>query len=413
MSQILKRLIKNPYLLLVIVCVAIYYPILGHYFQMRWDDQSQVFNRFTEGGLTFDNLRPVFTQFINGQYSPINSVFYIVIYSLFGYNPSIYHLFSLLLHIANCCLMFLFLSHIAAVFKPRIKASTIAFAGALLFAIHPLQVESISWISASKIPLYTFFTLLSFIAYIHYINTQKMRFYIAAFVCFVCSFGSKEQAVVLPVLLLLLDWAFGRYDKSDIKGSILHLLVEKLPFILFAVFAGLITVSQQNVEHTLRVAGYPLWQRLVFACYSLVVYAGRFIFPAGLLYLYPFPMTPGDAMPLRFFMYPAIIITLIAFAIYYIRKIPKLVIFGVLFYLINLALSLHIFPMSRFMITADRYVYLGSAGLFFIAAWYAAPWLQKMIAEKKKWSVIITACYMLYLGGYAHARTYAWKDNET
>ncbi|MDR1153410.1 MAG: hypothetical protein LBL04_01765, partial [Bacteroidales bacterium] len=152
---------------------------------------------------------------------------------------------------------------------------------------------------------------------------------------------------------------------------------------------------------------------LVFSCYSLVVYAGRFVLPARLLYIYPFPMTPGGEMPLHYLIYPVIVVAAIYLLCVHFRKIPRPVVFGLLFYLINMALVLHVVPMSRFMITADRYVYLASAGLFFIAAWYAVPWLQKMAAGRKKWILAVAACWLLYLCGYAHIRTHAWKDSDT
>lgn len=406
----MKVAIKNYYVLLVISCLLIYLPGLWNDFQTGWDDQWAVINHYTEGGFTQENLQAVFTDYYYGQYSPVNVMVYITIFKFFGYNPVIFHLYSLLLHIINCCLLFAFLSRMATTFSNQSKPFGIAFAAALLFAVHPLQVESVCWISASKVPLYTFFMLSALLAYLRYVCTRKVRFYIVSFALFVCAFGSKEQSVVLPAILLLLDWALGRRHQS---AGWAELLLEKLPFILFALFAVLQTRSHQSMEYTERVAGYPFWQRLVFSCYSLVVYAGRFVLPARLLYIYPFPMSPGGELPLHYFLYPAVVAAAVYLLCANIRKIPRPVIFGLLFYLINMAPVLHIIPMSRFMITADRYVYLGSAGLFFIAAWYAVPWLQRVATGGKKRMIAVAACYLLYLGGYAHIRTHAWKDSDT
>ena len=407
----MKSLLRY-HVLLIIACLAVYLPSLWNDFQMGWDDQWQVFNRYTEDGFTKKNLQSVFTDYYYGQFSPVNQLVYMLIYKAFGYHPAVFHLYSLLLHIANCCLLFAFLRLLSSMFCHSAPL-LVAFAAALLFAIHPLQVESIAWVSASKIPLYTFFTLLALLSYIQFVRTEKIRFYLAAFVLFVFAFGSKEQSIVLPATLLLLDWALGRHRTQDNKWNWLQLLLEKLPFILFAVIAALQIRSQQNIEYTAQVAGYPLWQRLVFSCYSLVVYAGRFVLPVNLLYIYPFPMTPGGDMPVQYFIYPVVVMAGVYYLCVHIRKIPRTVIFGLLFYLVNMALMLHIVTMPRFMITADRFVYLASAGLFFISAWYAVPWLQKIAAGSKKWILAVAACYLLYLGGYAHYRTYAWKDSDT
>ena len=419
------RLFVNCYLLLLVACLAVYLPSLWNGFQLGWDDQWYVMNRYTEDGFTQANLRAVFTDFYYGQYSPVNVLANMAMYAAFGYKPFVFHLYSLLLHIACCFLLFAFLSRMGAIFNctlcenplrsllVHVRLDFAAFAATLLFAIHPLQVESICWISAAKIPLYTLFTLLAMFAYLRYVRAGKMLFYFAAFGCFLLAFGSKEQAIALPALLLLLDWALGRHRSAEGKNNWMQLIFEKLPFILFAIFAALYTRSHQSMEYTAQVAGYPLWQRLVFACYSLVVYAGRFALPANLLYVYPFPMPPGDALPAQYFVYPVVVAAGVYLLFLYFRKIPRVVVFGLLFYLVNMALVLHIVPMSRFMITADRYVYLGSAGLFFIAAWYTVPWLQKVAAAGKKWIFAVVACYLLYLGGYAHVRSYAWKDSDT
>ncbi len=111
------------------------------------------------------------------------------------------------------------------------------------------------------------------------------------------------------------------------------------------------------------------------------------------------------------------IIFIFAAFTYFLIRIAKPknwpVFFGLLFFLVNMALMLHVVAMSRFTIIADRYVYLASVGIFFIAAWYAVPWLQKMAVGGKKWILVVAACYLLYLGSYAHFRAYAWKDSST
>jgi hypothetical protein len=405
-----------------LACLLVYFPVVTLDFQRAWDDGWMVKNHYTILGFTPENLKAVFTEFYAAQYGPINEVIYMAIHAAFGYDPAVYHLYPLLLHIANSCLVLLFIRQLIA---GRVNATTarrVSFLTALLFAIHPLQVESIAWISASKIPLYTLFTLLALLTYIRYVRTGKVRFYIGTFLLFVCAFGSKEQCVVLPVTLALLDWALGRTpllcgEKTEehpiAKKSWGYLLLEKMPFILFALIAGLCTYANQSAYLIDKWAGYPPGQRIVFACYSLVEYFGKLAFPVNLLYLYPFPMAPGKALPVHFFIYPVVIAAVCVFFVKIFKRKHWPVFFGLLFFLVNMVLILHIVAMSRFSIIADRYVYLGSAGIFFIAAWYGVSWWQEKRGSARKGVVIAAACYLLYLGAYAHFRTYTWKDSET
>jgi hypothetical protein len=152
---------------------------------------------------------------------------------------------------------------------------------------------------------------------------------------------------------------------------------------------------------------------MVFASYSLVEYFGTLAFPANLLYMHLFPMSPGLPLPVRYFIYPVIVAAFTYLLIRLVKFKNWPVFFGLVFFLINIALMLHVVAMSRFTIIADRYVYLASVGIFFIVTWYAVPWLQKMASSGKKWTLAVAVCYLLYLGGYAHYRTYAWKDSDT
>ncbi|MDR1154272.1 MAG: glycosyltransferase family 39 protein [Bacteroidales bacterium] len=409
-----------PYLFICLACLSVYFSVVGLDFQRGWDDGWMVMNHYTVFGFTPDNLKAVFTEFYVGQYGPLNELVYMAIYATFGYNAAVYHLYPLLLHIINSCLVLLLIRRLIGERMDKTTAQRTAFVAALLFAVHPIQVETIAWISASKIPLYTFFALLSMLAYIRHVRTGKVRYYIGAFLLFVCAFGSKEQSVVLPAVLLLLDWALGRTplacEEKSSENSVKswgYLLLEKMPFIFFALFAGLCTFANQSAFAMERWAGYPLWQRLVFSCYALVEYFGKLVFPVNLLYLYPFPMAPGKVLPVRFLIYPVIVVLVVGILIRVLKRKDWPVIFGLIFFFINTVLMLHIIPMSRFAVVADRYVYLASVGLFFIAAWYAVPWLQKMATSGKKWVVAVAACWLLYLGGYAHFRTYTWKNSDT
>jgi hypothetical protein len=178
------------YTLLILASLLVYFPALWNDFQTNWDDNWMVMNHYTENGFTWYNIKAVFTEFHVAQYGPINEVIYMTIYAAFGYNPMVYHLYPLLLHIINSCLVLLLIRRLIGNRTDITTARLVSFVTALLFAIHPMQVESVAWISASKIPLYTLFALLAMLTYIQYSCTGKAGYYIAAFRLFLWQQGA-------------------------------------------------------------------------------------------------------------------------------------------------------------------------------------------------------------------------------
>jgi hypothetical protein len=202
--------------LLTVIPLAVYFPVLGHDFQYYWDDQWQIINQYTEGGLSFQNIWTIFTTPYGGQYSPVTGLMHLLLYTVFGYNPFWFHAASLLLHIANTLLIFVCIERLLETgkqFEIEYKPG-VAFVAALIFACHPLNVETVAWLSASKILVYTFFYLLATLAFLSYLNRGKVFFYFLTLFLFACSFGGKEQAVCFPLWLMLLYWLNGHSFKS-------------------------------------------------------------------------------------------------------------------------------------------------------------------------------------------------------
>jgi hypothetical protein len=143
------------------------------------------------------------------------------------------------------------------------------------------------------------------------------------------------------------------------------------PFFVLSVVFGIITMFSHASTGGGILSGqetYPLWQRIIFGSYALVEYITKFLAPYNLLYLYPFPMRVGEAMPAWLPVYPAIVLTIVAALWKYLSK--GVMAAGLTFFMIHIALMLHVVPMSRFAVLADRYIYLASIGLTFIAAYY-------------------------------------------
>lgn len=392
------------FFILVVTCI-VYYPLLGNDFLYYWDDQWSVINTYTSGGFTWDNIYRIFTETHGGQYSPLNETVYALIYSFFGYSSTVFHLASLGWHLLNVVLLYFFISGILIQIPQLTTAynKQIAFLATLLWAIHPVNVEPVAWISASKVLVYTSFYLLGLLCYLKYIRTEKLSYYVATLALGFCSCLGKEQAVIFPLCLLLIDFVADR--------GILRLKIweEKLPFLLLSLYLGTIPMLAQGFNK--EELDYPLIDRLVFAAYSLIEYLTKCVLPIKLSYIYPFPMLPGYAIPFRFWFYPVVVV-FVVYSVYLLRQ-KRIIVFASLFFLIHLLFVLHIIPISRFAIVADRYVYLSGIAIYLLMVYLFVPFICSKAKRIKVMMITGLIIYLCYLGGYTNYYVRQWKDTDS
>lgn len=387
----------------------IYWPVLFHQFQFYWDDQWVVMNDYTEGGINIENIVAIITEFYHGQYAPVNEFFYLILYNLFGYNALWFHTASMGIHIVNVILLFFLIrkllftnSHFGVN-----KVMRISFITAIFMALHPLMTESVCWMSASKCILFTLFYLMALHAYVNYLTTKKYSYYLLTLAFFVLSFGAKEQAVTMPMCLLLFDFIYRR----DLQHS--NIWFEKLPFFCLSICFAIITFYSQafNGEGMLsNQAHYKVYENMVFGAYTVVDYLIKIILPLKLHYIYPFPSLPGEPLPVYLWFYPVLLIAATVTFWKFWRK--RWIFFGIAFYLIQISVVSNVIPTSRFAILADRYVYLPAIGIFFLFAYL----LEFAISKKGlvKTSVVVgVLIYFISLGIYARQRVMVWQDSFT
>lgn len=344
--------------ILITICFCVYASSLENSFIVGWDDRWMIMNSYTENGLNIQNIWNIFSQSLGGQYAPLNQFNFLILYTMFGYDPFYFHLYSLLLHIGCVCLTWKFVYTILYM-HGELKEDQILFVALItsfLFAIHPINVESVAWVSASKVLLYAFFYLVGLLYYLRYIKKQKVIDFLIVIVCFSFSCLGKEQAVTFPLTLLVIDWFINRNMKSAVVWN------EKMPFFMLALLFGMITIWLQG-NGSLE-ENYPFYQRIIFTCYSLIEYITKSLFPIRLNFFYPFPIVVGEELPLRFYLYPILLFLLLAW-IWVYRK-NKYLIFGILIFIVNLILSIHVLSMSRHSIVSDRYMYLSYIGVSFL-----------------------------------------------
>ncbi|WP_106830317.1 glycosyltransferase family 39 protein [Parabacteroides pacaensis] len=410
MTKVLKDTTLNTLLLLslIVACIITYYPILNNDFLYLWDDQWVVMNHYTGNGINWHNIWEILTSYYHGQYAPLNEYLYLVLYSINGYDSTIFHLASLLLHIVNTCLIYYILKKLLELHENTHSPSLIAWLAALIFAIHPFNVESVAWMSASKVLVYTLFYLLATIAYLKYLQYKKIRYYIITLVLFICSFLGKEQAVTFPLWLLLLHW----FKNDNLTNK--KIWIRLIPFFLLSIFFGVITMLSQSADGQgvlTDESTYPFWQRIVYACYAFTEYLFKCIIPYKLSYLYPFPAVIGTPLPKWLLIYP-LLITIIIYLLQQNLK-EKAILFSIFFFSLHIILVLHIIPLSRYTIIADRYVYLASIGIAFLIA-YSIIYLYKALKiSGRKLIIFLAIGYVFTLNIYTHSRCKVWHNSDT
>jgi protein O-mannosyl-transferase len=371
--------------LITAVCLS---PALKNGF-VNWDDEYYVVSNALLRGPQWIGI---FTRPVVSNYHPLTVLSLAANYAISGTEPWSYLLFNLLLHLANTVLVFWFAYLLSD------KNRWVGLFTALLFGIHPMHVESVAWISERKDVLYTLFLLLSLIAYWKYLQTNRSTAYWTCFLLFACSLLSKPAAIVLPLVLLLLDyWKERPFTR--------RLVLEKIPFFLVGGLFAVITLKLQSVTAIASLDLYPFWVRLFFASYAIIVYLAWFFVPHPLSAFHPFPLP--DHLGWTIYLSPMFLLALI-FLIWHFRK-NRLVVFGLLFFLINILLVLQLVPIG-FTIVSERYTYVPYIGLAFLVAMIVTRNVSaKRFIPAAAGAVVVFSAF----GFMSFKRTQVWKDSDS
>ncbi|NLO92006.1 MAG: hypothetical protein GX410_08485, partial [Elusimicrobia bacterium] len=251
------------------------YPCLFNGFT-NWDDGNYLLDNPQVRNFTPGGLAAIFTSLHSGLYKPLVFVSFALEYHFFGFNPFVYHGVNLLFHLASCALVFLLVERLAF-------GTWAAFAVALVFGVHPMHVESVAWVSERKDMLYAFFFLLSLLLYLRYRRDACRPAYWCAVGAYLLSLLAKPFGVALPILLFLVDW----YENRSRDRAF---WLDKLPFLFLAlVFAGFAVFSVKQSGVLFDGDSFGPLDKLQLLSYSLLFYAGKFFWPAGLSVIYPYP----------------------------------------------------------------------------------------------------------------------------
>ena len=386
--------------IIVIVTYIVFSPSLQNRFT-NWDDNVYV----QENPLVVANTLPVkeiFKTPVSSNYHPITILSLAWNFQNEKLEPKGYHEINIMFHLLNTLLVFFFIFILS---RRNLLMSIIV---ALFFGIHPMHVESVSWISERKDVLYVFFFLVGMITYLYYKESKKTAWYIFTLLLFILSCLSKAMAVVFPVILLLIDYLQG------VKWT-RKVFIEKIPFVIISLVFGIAAFKIQSESAITDTNFFTVFKRIMFASYGAIMYLVKFVLPINLSSYYPYPtLNKNESIPFVFYLYPFIFSGIIAIVYYFFRK-EKPVIFGMLFYFVSVALVLQFISVGT-VIMADRYSYLSYIGLLYVFAYYFdKAWQNKKgsLSVIKYPLVVITIIAAISFCFQTYARTQVWKDSET
>ncbi|OGR30337.1 MAG: hypothetical protein A2X83_07935 [Desulfuromonadales bacterium GWD2_54_10] len=339
-------------LIIVIAVLAVYLPGLGNSFILNWDDNKYVVENATAHGFSLAHIKAAFANSYFANYAPLHIISYMLDYTLWGLNPAGYRLGNILLHAANGSLFYYLLRRMAWLRTPALLA-------ALLFVLHPVQVESVTWISQRKNVLAMFFALLSFIGYLHTRNARQpeYRAYIFSLVTFTLALLTKSVTVFLPVAFILYDIMI-RQDR-DLRGIIRTMT----PFLLLSAGACVLTIITQHEARTGWHGGSPA--ATLFTMMPVFMhYLRMLVWPFGLSALYDPPLHHSLLEPVVAVSCTALLILLGSAAVLSTRRPREL--FWCWFGVLAILPVSQIVPLTTMM--NDRYLYfplVGVAALLF------------------------------------------------
>ncbi|MBZ4192661.1 hypothetical protein [Niabella beijingensis] len=317
---------------------------------------------------------------------------------------------NIIIHFFNAILVFrLSLKLLEAFSIPN--SLLIAYTVVLFWAIHPMHVEAVAWISGSKILFCTLFTLVSFNQFISAVRSNKWYYYLLSFLTFVISFYFKEQAIITPVMLLMFVVFYKLHHLKRIRLSVGETLFLLLSFGA-AIYFGLYTIHV-NYKEDLDfppINYYPITQRVLLIAYCFYFYSVNLIAPHGLNYHREFPFVPYQHTPPEFvgYLIYSIAAIIVIFYIVWRSKNRHFYLLCLLIGLAQLSLELQVIPMTRPAIFADRYMYF-PAIVFIAAITVALTALRKYPFAKLLYKPVVIA-YLLYFTLYSNQMANYWHN---
>jgi Tfp pilus assembly protein PilF len=417
----MAHLIKTHERILICLCVivitlTVYWPVKNHEF-IHLDDPLYVTeNVHVQGGLTREGVIWALTTDHASNWHPLTWLSLMGDYEVYRLNPAGYHWTNLLFHIANTVLLFLVLHRMTgAMWRSGMVA--------VLFALHPLHVESVAWVSERKGVLSTLFWMLTMYAYVVYVERPAVKRYVLVVVAFALGLMAKPMLVTLPFVLLLLDyWPLGRLRTGfciKVNGNVhteslinrdsplIHVFLEKIPLIVLSAVSSIITLMAQKGGGAIKSFEIlPLDSRVNNAIVSYVNYLWKTILPCHMAVFYPYP----PAFSLWSVVGAGVFIMVMTIMLmWYGRRYPYGVV-GWLWYMGTLVPVIG-FVQAGSQAMADRYSYVPLIGIFIMVVWGTSELFKKWHYGRITLAVL-SGCVLTVLIVFTSLQVQKWRDTE-
>lgn len=395
---------------LIILTLGVYWPVQNYEF-INYDDQLYVTENFRiQQGVTLQSLKDSFTNFHTGHWHPLTMISHMLDWQLFGNRAGGHHWTSVIIHILNAVLLFFLVRNLTgAVWRSALVAA--------LFAIHPINVESVAWIAERKNVLSTFFWFLSMLFYVRYVKKPGWKRYLPVLLCFALGLLSKPMLVTLPFVLLLMDyWPLERtnltgtntddsaFAKGVPKYKIITLIGEKIPlFLLTALSVFLTYYASLYVQDIYSLESWSFIKRISNAVFSYALYVKKLFWPNDLSVFYPL----ADVAPGKVALSAVLVLAITFFVLKNFRKYPFLFV-GWFWFVGTLVPVIGLVQVGS-QAMADRYAYVTFIGLFLILAWGAGQ-LSSTNAHLKKMIPVASVVFIALLTAATFHQVKLWSN---
>ena len=398
--------------LLAAATIALYSPAIGNSFVVLDDRDYVTGNSHIHNGLSWSTIQWAFTSTDAANWHPLTWLSHALDYQLFALNPAGHHFSSVLIHALNAVLLFLLLATATKRMGPSLLV-------AALFAVHPLNVESVAWVAERKNVLSTLFFLLAITAYVWYARKPDWRRYLLVMSLFAMGLMAKPMVITLPFVLLLLDyWPLERMSLGETESSLAvaikvpqvalsRLLLEKIPLLVLSAASAWITLIAQRSGQAVRTfEELPLSIRIENAVVSYGLYLWKMLWPERLA-LYPLSSVALPAW--QWILSTLLLIGVTAIVIVFRRK--RYLPVGWFWFLGTLVPVIGLVQVGEASM-ADRYAYIPLIGIFVIIAWSLDDWAEAK-QVRRVWRAVPALCVLAALGGVTLRQITHWESQYT
>ncbi|NSW46350.1 MAG: tetratricopeptide repeat protein [Bacteroidales bacterium] len=436
---------SNVLLLIILIVSSIFYLSILSFNFLTWDDNALIYENVYTINFGIDTLKYFFN---NERFTFIPFSIFSLLYSIVGKSAFAFHFLNYIFHLINIFLVY-------KVLKLVIKNDKISILTTLLFAFHPLAIEPVSWASALKDIIFSFFTLLSIYCYIRYYKEKRVIFYAMFGIFTLFAAYSKIQGLLVPIILMLIYLFLNqKLDKKIIPLVLLMIMIlssSKWIFVLFILlffsfpyFENKITSiffkTNKQLQYKqilllsiifffgifiiLFLLKIPLWSDIVSQKYSfdfydrtllagksMLLYLINILWPLNLNAVYPYPSRlPNGRLDISFYYLIFLIFIFVVSILIFLKRNKsdkdRIIFLGWFFFLVNISVFLHFLSIEGKVIIADRYIYLGRIGIFIIIAFYVEKFSKKYFLAI---SCIVTFCLLLI----SYNQMMNWKNSKS